>query len=99
MNEIDEKVRYYIDECNYIIQQIEILYKELYTPVGFYKLFEAGLFPVPYLWSERDKFSKAASMKTKYINGGISLVDDVGNIIDSRKRIELIRTQLYRIKQ
>jgi hypothetical protein len=72
---------------------IDVLEKHvpnLYTPTGFYRLFELGVFPVPYLWEKRDEFSAAVQWQTAQINGGTFVVDEQQNIISVEERMARI---------
>jgi len=94
LEEIQEKFNYFISESLVIIKYLESNYANLYSPAGFYEIFRDGLFPTPYLWAEREKYRKAVSLKTKYMNGGIFLVNEMGKRINSMERIELLKNQI-----
>ena len=58
-----------------IIRAMEDNIKNLYTPEGFYTAFVAGWLPVPELWTTSEEFKFAKDWSTKFINGGIRLVE------------------------
>ena len=58
----------------------------LYSPEGFYQIFKEGFLPVPYLADPNKKYSKATMWKTAMKDGGVKVVDDLGNVIDTPKR-------------
>ena len=62
----------------------------LYTPEGFEKVFKEGFLPVPYLMDQNHKYPKSTMWKTAIKNGGISVVDDDGNIISTVDRYRYI---------
>lgn len=62
----------------------------LYTPEGFYKVFTEGFLPVPYLMDQKRKFKKATKYQTAIKNGGIKVVDDEGNVVDTITRYRKI---------
>jgi len=59
-----------------------------YTPEGFYTIFKKGIMPVPYLWSCRDEFKEAVKWNTSLINGGMQVVDELGQPIPFTKRVK-----------
>jgi len=44
--------------------------------------------PVPYLWSCRDEFKEAVKWNTSLINGGMQVVDELGQPIPFTKRVK-----------
>lgn len=80
-------------EASLMIKYIEKNVRELYSSQGFYDVFKQGYFPVPYLWEKRDEFARAVNWKTKIINGGVFVVDDMGKKMDVSKRLERIQSQ------
>lgn len=81
-----ERAEALYDECKEAILLLEKTIPNLYTPEGFYKVFCEGFLPVPYLMNQHHKWSKATMWKTALKNGGISVVDDEGNIISTGDR-------------
>lgn len=77
-------------ECKEAIAILENNIKNLYTAEGLYKLFVDGFLPVPYLLDINKKFPNATKYHTAIKNGGVSVVDDDGNIIDTVKRYKKI---------
>lgn len=89
---VDVKERYeqLLHESREAIKILESAIPNLYTPEGFYKVFKEGFFAVPYLMDQERKFPKATMWKTALKNGGVSVVDEEGNIISSEKRYRYI---------
>lgn len=88
----DLEIRYsnLLREARIAISILEKNIPNLYSPEGFYKVFKEGFLAVPYLMDQDRKFPKATMWKTAIKNGGISVVDDDGNIIDTEKRYNYI---------
>lgn len=81
-------------EAKQAIFLIEKAIPKLYTPEGFYKTFVEGFLPVPYLVDQQRKFPKATMWHTAIKNGGISVVDDDGNIINTVDRYKTIINEM-----
>lgn len=77
-------------EAKGAIDLLENNIPNLYTPEGFYKVFEEGFLPVPYLMDQKRKFKKATQYQTAIKNGGIKVVDDEGNVMDTLTRYRKI---------
>ena len=94
----DKDVQYRYDalmsESRAAIKLLEDNIPNLYTPEGFAKVFEEGFLAVPYLMDQNHKYPKATMWKTAIKNGGISVVDDNGNVIDTAVRYRKIISQL-----
>ena len=94
----DREVRYREEslytEAKEAIAMMEKSVPYLYTPEGFYKVFIEGFLPVPYLMDQHRKFPKATQWQTAIKNGGIKVVDDNGNVIDTLTRYRKIISQL-----
>ena len=82
------------EEAKGAIDLLEANIPNLYTPEGFYKVFTEGFLPVPYLMDQHRKFKKATMWQTAIKNGGIKVVDDSGNVIDTIARYKKIISQL-----
>lgn len=81
-------------EAKGAIELLENNIPNLYTPEGFYKVFTEGFLPVPYLMDQKRKFKKATQYHTAIKNGGIKVVDDEGNVIDTITRYRKILSTL-----
>ena len=68
-----------------IITIIEETVENPYTPQGFYRIFKAGFLPVPYLWNPGEEFRHSTFWKSKWINGGIKIVDEAGMAVGVRE--------------
>ena len=77
-------------EAKGAIELLEANIPNLYTPEGFHKVFTEGFLPVPYLMDQKRKFKKATQWHTAIKNGGIKVVDEEGNVIDTLTRYRRI---------
>lgn len=94
--ETKEREKSLFAEAKASIQILEDNIPNLYTPDGFYKIFVEGFLAVPYLMDQNRKFPKATMWKTAIKNGGISVVDESGNIISTEKRYKYIVDHMKR---
>jgi len=96
----DKEVQYRYETLMYearaAIKLLEDNIPNLYTPEGFAKVFEEGFLAVPYLMDQQRKYPKATMWKTAIKNGGISVVDDDGNIISTEDRYNYIIDHMER---
>ena len=76
------------------IRLLETNIPNLYTPEGFELVFKEGFLAVPYLMDQENKWPKARMWKTAIKNGGISVVDDEGRIINTVDRYHKIIDQM-----
>lgn len=81
-------------ECKEAILLLEKAIPNLYTPEGFYKVFCEGFLPVPYLMDQQHKFDKARQYHTAIKDGGIKVVDEEGNVINTIDRYRKILSQM-----
>ena len=86
----DERANELYEEAKGCVGLLEQYIPNLYTPEGLYQVFVNGFLPVPYLVEQRQKYPNAVKWTTAYKNGGVYVIDDNGNIIDSRKRYRQI---------
>ncbi len=77
-------------EAKESIGLLESYIPNLYTPEGFYRVFSEGFFPVPYLIDQKREYPAATNYTTALKDGGIRVVDEKGNIIDTVKRYKSI---------
>ncbi len=77
-------------EARQAIKFLEVNIPNLYTPDGFFLVFNEGFLPVPYLMDQNHKFPKATMWKTAFNNGGIRVVDEDGKIINTEDRYHYI---------
>ncbi len=92
--DVKERFESLYEECKTSIVILENALPNLYTPEGFYKVFEEGFLAVPYLMDQKHKFPKATMWKTAIKNGGIRVVDNKGNIIYTPDRYKKIISQM-----
>lgn len=88
--DVNERFIALYSEAKGAIDLLEANIPNLYTPEGFYKVFTEGFLPVPYLMDQNRKFKKATMWHTAIKNGGIKVVDEEGNIIDTITRYKKI---------
>lgn len=81
-------------ECKEAILLLEKTIPNLYTPGGFYKVFCEGFLPVPYLMDQHQKFGKARQYQTAIKDGGIKVVDEDGNVVNTIDRYRKIISQM-----
>ena len=89
-DDVQERLENLLYESREAIKLLELNIPDLYTPEGFYKVFKEGFLAVPYLMDQKRKFPKATMWKTAIKNGGISVVDEEGNIISTENRYRYI---------
>lgn len=85
-----ERTEMMYTEAKEAVRLLEQNIPNLYTPEGFYKVFVEGFLPVPYLMDQERKFPKATKYHTAIKNGGISVVDEKGMIINTIERYKKI---------
>ena len=88
--ETQERFSFLYAEAKGAIELLEANIPNLYTPEGFYKVFIEGFLPVPYLMDQKRKFKKATQYQTAIKNGGIKVVDNEGNVVDTLTRYKKI---------
>lgn len=88
--DVKERTEELYNEALEGIEVLENYIPNLYTPEGFYRVFKEGFFPVPYLIDEKKQFTEATNYITAIKNGGIRVVDENGNIIDTASRYKNI---------
>lgn len=88
--EVKERYDAILHEAREAISILEANIPNLYTPEGFYKVFKEGFLTVPYLIDQKHKYPKATQWKTAAKNGGISVVNDKGEIIYTADRYKKI---------
>lgn len=84
--DIQDRYEKLINESREAIKILEDNIPNLYTPEGFYTIFKEGFLPVPYLADPKRKYPKATMWKTAMKDGGVKVVDDNGEILDTRSR-------------
>jgi hypothetical protein len=97
--EVLERARGLVEEARTMILAIEKSMADPYTPEGFYWIFRAGFLPVPYLWHPTEEFVHASQWKTKWVKGGIKVVDEWGKPVSAREIGERATTNLRTMKE
>lgn len=83
---VQERTKSLYEEAKESILLLEEKVPNLYSPEGFYHLFEAGFFPLPYLMDKEGKYPKAKNTMTAMRNGGVYVVNDWGEVVDTHSR-------------
>ncbi|MDR1881492.1 MAG: hypothetical protein LBR26_01770 [Prevotella sp.] len=78
------------NEAKEAIHFLEKNIPNLYSADGLYRVFKAGFFPIPYLVYNREKYPLAANQITILKNGGIKVVDEIGNTVETPARYKKI---------
>lgn len=92
--DVEERTKVLYYEVKEAISILEKSIPNLYTPDGFYKVFVEGFLPVPGLMDQQHKFSKATQWHTALKNGGVKVVNDEGEIINTIDRYTKIVSQM-----
>ncbi|MBP9010925.1 MAG: hypothetical protein WAP08_09410 [Smithellaceae bacterium] len=92
--EVRQRADHLFAEAQTLIKAMESAISDLYSPEGFYRVFQEGFLPVPYLWECRREFEKAVRWRTKALDGGVSLVDEDDRVITATMRANIIAGQL-----
>lgn len=88
--ELNERTNSLYSEAKNSISLLEKCIPDLYTAAGLYRVFENGFFPVPYIFDPQNKFPKATQWSTTIKSGGIRVIDEKGNVIDTTDRYRKI---------
>ncbi len=83
------------NEAKEAIRLLESYIPNLYTPEGFYRVFKEGFFPVPYLIDHKNEYHNAKNYTTALKNGGIRVVDENGEVINTIVRYKKIINNNY----
>lgn len=70
-----------------LLDALERVIDDLYSPEGLYTAFWAGFLPTPHLWECRDEFRHAASWMTRTVRGSVKVVDEQSKPISIENRI------------
>ena len=82
--EVEQRSMKLYESAREIVDAIERLIEDPYSPEGFYKIFAAGFLPVPYLWGDVDEFPHARNWKTRPVKGSVKVVDEEGKALSSQ---------------
>ena len=85
-NDVELRVNKLELDVRYILNAIEAVEPNPYSPEGFYKIFASGFLVTPYLWECRDEFAHAVKWNTDIVDGGVSVVDEKGCEISAQER-------------
>ncbi|HUV12288.1 MAG TPA: hypothetical protein VMY18_01530, partial [Acidobacteriota bacterium] len=66
---------------------------------GLYRAFAAGFLPVPYLGECLVEFERAVKWRTKVIQGGVKVVDRMGQPIPPEERAQLTTESVRSVPQ
>jgi len=78
------------EDARAAIDMLESAFPDLYTPRGFYRVYEMGFFPTPYIFDPDRRFPNATKWFTSIIDGGVKVVDENGKEIPTVKRYKSI---------
>lgn len=95
-NDIQCRTERLIQEARDAIILLEENIQDLYTPMGLYTVFTHGFLPVPYMLDSDKKYPNATKWHTAIFNGGVTVVDENGNIFDTRTRYNKIFSEYER---
>lgn len=82
---IQEKRDELLEEVKTLIKFIEDHIPNPYSAEGLYQIFAAGFLPTPHLWQCTDEFKYAVTFKTKFLHGGIRVVDENNKPLRAQK--------------
>jgi hypothetical protein len=91
VNERTERIYF---EATEAVRMLETAFPDLYSPEGFARIFEEGFLPVPYLMDHERLYTKATGWRTAIKDGGISVVDEDGNVIPTSVRYRKILSEM-----
>ena len=89
--DLDRRVSRLYAEARTVIDTIEALVPDPYSPAGFEAIFAAGFLPVPWLWECREQYPAALAWNTRLIDGGVQVVDETGRPVPAAARMAAIR--------
>ena len=95
--EVNSRFEELYNEAKESIQLLETAIPHLYTPEGFAFIFESGFLPVPYLMDQKNQYPNARRYHTALKNGGIRVIDEKGNVINTVKRYKDILDSIEKI--
>jgi hypothetical protein len=88
-DDVAARTRSLLGEARVMLKAIEASIPEPYSPAGLYRMLADG-----YLSELRDEFAVAASTKTRFVNGGVAVVDDDGKPIPATDRVAAIAERI-----
>lgn len=88
-SEIRPRTQALLEGAKAVLQAMERAIPDLYSPRGFYLALKAGFLPVPYLWEGREEFHHAVQWRTRFLNGGVEVVDEQGRPIPPAQRAQV----------
>lgn len=92
--DVNERTARLYQEAKDAIAILEKAIPNLYTPEGLASVFEEGFLPVPYLMDHERKYPKATQYQTAVKDGGISVVDEKGRVVDTPDRYRDILSKM-----
>lgn len=95
---VQERTAKLLKEAQTLIKVIEEHIPQVYTAEGFYKVFMSGFLPIPYLWTKGEEYKHACHWNTRYIQGGIVVVDGQGEPISLETRIDYALSHLPEVE-
>ncbi len=89
-SDVQNRTEELYEEAREAILILEKYIPNLYTPEGFYQVFKEGFFPVPYLMDYKHQYNDATNYNTALKDGGIRVVNEKGEIINTVNRYRKI---------
>ncbi|HSV75368.1 MAG TPA: hypothetical protein VLH79_16565 [Chthonomonadales bacterium] len=84
--EVRERTERVLQDARAVLNAIEGSVPAPETPAGLYTVLAAGFLPVPHLWECRDEFARAVAWRTRFVDGGVRVVDEAGRPIPPAER-------------
>lgn len=93
-DEVKNRMDHLLSEAKIVINTIESLINNTYSPQGFFDIFAMGFLPVPQLMYCREDFPEAVKWETRLRHGGVDIyLDD--KIISAQDRMNLIKRSYF----
>ena len=92
--EVHKRATNLYEEAKNAIELLEAGIPNLYTPEGFALIFEEGFLPVPYLMDPYNSFPKATKYQTSLKDGGVYVIDEEGERVNTIERYKKIFSQM-----
>jgi hypothetical protein len=92
IEEINSRTDVLYRDALQLINDMETMIADLYSPRGFFEAFRGGYFPVPQLWAERETFKNAIDWEVRFTDGGYHVVDETGKSMSMNERLLQVKT-------
>lgn len=88
--EINYRFNSLYQESKAAIEILENNFPNLYSPEGLYKIYKMGFLPTPYIFDPDRIYPNATKWNTAIVNGGVRVIDENGQPIDTITRYKHI---------